>query len=913
MKLLFVLAIACATMVWGYTGDATFYGATGPVVKIVDKCPKCRYGDLDLSPDAFARIVGAQSIGRHTMSWTRVACPVSGNLHYEAMHSSPLLLTALNGPQWANSALCGTCAKVTGPAGSAVVKIVDECPGCKYGDLDLSPDAFTRIVGPLGIGRHTVSWTRVRCPVSGKLQYKTKPGANNWWVALQVRNHPVGVAKLEIKESGSSTWINMDRTDYNYFARSFASASGIRLPASVRVTACNGQQVVDNNIIRAINSSAVTAGTVQFSNLNPFEPMTDSPLLATAINNPQWANSALCGTCANVTGPAGSAVLKIMDKCFECLHGDLDMSPDAFSLTIGALSIGRHTMSWTRVVCPVSGNLQYKTKVGANPWWVALQVRNHPVGVTKLEIRESGSSTWIDMGRTDYNYFVPLSLAVGRLPPFRGRALLFDLLSRICCSASPFPAAAAASVVGQLASRPHLAAVLVPPVPERRLRRLYVYRECGGPLECEAEEVDDTVDPEAPRGGNDYWSEEEDEADDSDYSDNPDDDLDGHQCPAEDDHCHGPPPKDGDPHGRPIREPLEDILEPVRRMRADPRSALAVALRCCSAAVAAREGAGTDGLAAALEGVGSALAPEGACPGDLGDCLPLVCSLGSSGLLRCLGDAIGPERAAAAASGRHLACIACASGDAAEVLRVLAQQPFCLGREDALRGHLSCQMNKFVPGESIVGRWVFAHRPCDVHGDRLLPIYTLCAACANDDADALAALAEPPYSLDGHDALSALGSPDWNNESVESVLALACVSNSAAAVRVLARPPYSLTGACDCGLMGLQRACEAGSVDVLDALAEPPWNMGRNEALDVLRTVIIYWSTGTVATLRRLREQPYCITWEGVVWACDGRYDPELMKLFGATVGPEDKVFVDVQSKLDRWSSESQRRVLNRQ
>eukprot|EP00727_Mastigamoeba_balamuthi_P005326 m51a1_g14792 hypothetical protein (223) ;mRNA; r:512381-513469 len=220
MKSVAILALVGATAVWGFTGDATFYGATG-----------------------------------------------QGTCSYEAMSSSPLLVTALNNPQWANSALCGTCARVTGPAGTAVVKIVDKCPECQYGDLDLSPDAFARIVGAQSIGRHTMSWTRVACPVSGNLQYKTKDGANNWWVALQVRNHPVGVTKLEIRESGSSTWINMDRTDYNFFVHSFGS--GIRLPASVRVTACNGQQVVDNNAIRAINSGAVTVGSVQFSNLNP--------------------------------------------------------------------------------------------------------------------------------------------------------------------------------------------------------------------------------------------------------------------------------------------------------------------------------------------------------------------------------------------------------------------------------------------------------------------------------------------------------------------------------------------------------------------------------------------------------------------------------------------------------------------
>eukprot|EP00727_Mastigamoeba_balamuthi_P014662 m51a1_g9821 hypothetical protein (2448) ;mRNA; f:1895526-1905660 len=115
---------------------------------------------------------------------------------------------------------------------------------------------------------------------------------------------------------------------------------------------------------------------------------------------------------------------------------------------------------------------------------------------------------------------------------------------------------------------------------------------------------------------------------------------------------------------------------------------------------------------------------------------------------------------------------------------------------------------------------------------------------------------------------------------------MACICGSADAVRALARPPYSLAGQGRSALMGLQRALQSGSVEILDVLASPPWSMGRGHALDVLRSVVVWWTEGTAAALRRLRGPPYSIAWQDAVWASDLRYDAELVKLFAA-VGPQ--------------------------
>ncbi|KAJ1927644.1 hypothetical protein IWQ60_002747 [Tieghemiomyces parasiticus] len=73
-------------------------------------------------------------------------------------------VASLNAPQFGNSInpnanlLCGQKALVTGPKGSVTVTIVDKCPPCKSGDLDLSVGAFDQIADQAA-GRVPVRWT----------------------------------------------------------------------------------------------------------------------------------------------------------------------------------------------------------------------------------------------------------------------------------------------------------------------------------------------------------------------------------------------------------------------------------------------------------------------------------------------------------------------------------------------------------------------------------------------------------------------------------------------------------------------------------------------------------------------------------------------------------------------------------
>lgn len=165
----------------------------------------------------------------------------SGNCGFPATPDD-LMVAAVNHVDYAGSAACGTCVRVTGPDGTVDVRIVDQCPECPEGDLDLSPEAFS-VVAPLEAGRVSISWEAIACPVSGPIVYHFKDGSNPWWTAIQVRNHTHPIATLEYESDGN--WLNVPRLDYNYFVEDAGMGEG---PLTLRVTDVLGNSLEDSGI-----------------------------------------------------------------------------------------------------------------------------------------------------------------------------------------------------------------------------------------------------------------------------------------------------------------------------------------------------------------------------------------------------------------------------------------------------------------------------------------------------------------------------------------------------------------------------------------------------------------------------------------------------------------------------------------
>jgi hypothetical protein len=58
------------------------------------------------------------------------------------------LYVSLGAPQYAAGAACGSYLDITGPAGTVRAQVVDNCPGCANGGIDMSAAAFRRVANP---------------------------------------------------------------------------------------------------------------------------------------------------------------------------------------------------------------------------------------------------------------------------------------------------------------------------------------------------------------------------------------------------------------------------------------------------------------------------------------------------------------------------------------------------------------------------------------------------------------------------------------------------------------------------------------------------------------------------------------------------------------------------------------------
>lgn len=168
-----------------------------------------------------------------------------------------LLVAAMNEVDYGLASYCGAYVAVTGPKGQVIVRIVDMCPGCRLGLLDLSPQAFVQI-GDLSQGRVPITWQVISPEVEGPIAYHFKDGSNPWWTAVQIRNHRNPIAKFEyLNDAGD--WIIVPRVQYNYFVESYGMGSG---PFTFRVTDAYGNLLTDSGIPHSQNGTV--SGTGQF-------------------------------------------------------------------------------------------------------------------------------------------------------------------------------------------------------------------------------------------------------------------------------------------------------------------------------------------------------------------------------------------------------------------------------------------------------------------------------------------------------------------------------------------------------------------------------------------------------------------------------------------------------------------------
>ncbi len=177
---------------------------------------------------AFAKVSGKA---------TFYAATGAGNCSFDTV-SAPLVV-ALGPSDYKAGAACGGYLDVTGPKGSVRVKVVDKCPECAAGHIDLSREAFTKIANPVD-GIVPITFRPVADPgLPGPVTVRVKEGSSQYWLALRFDNHGNALSSAELKVGGG--WQKLQRTDFNYWIDESGAGGG---PFTVRLTDTTGRQTV---------------------------------------------------------------------------------------------------------------------------------------------------------------------------------------------------------------------------------------------------------------------------------------------------------------------------------------------------------------------------------------------------------------------------------------------------------------------------------------------------------------------------------------------------------------------------------------------------------------------------------------------------------------------------------------------
>ena len=182
-----------------------------------------------------------------------------GNCSFDPSPSD-LMVGAMNQTDYYNSLTCGAYVQVNGPKGAVVIRIVDRCPECPVGNIDLSREAFAKIAD-LVQGRVPITWKIISPALSGPIVYRFKDGSSKWWLAVQIRNHRNPIWQVEFRDT-DGLFKALERQEYNYFVEPASHSGPVPESLTLRVTDIYGHVLTDSGIPLVAETS--TSGHAQF-------------------------------------------------------------------------------------------------------------------------------------------------------------------------------------------------------------------------------------------------------------------------------------------------------------------------------------------------------------------------------------------------------------------------------------------------------------------------------------------------------------------------------------------------------------------------------------------------------------------------------------------------------------------------
>jgi hypothetical protein len=154
-----------------------------------------------------------------------------------------IYFAAINIEQWENGLSCGRCVNVlctdpfcTVKNKKVKVQIVDQCPECKKGDIDLSIPAYRDVTGRWP-HRLTVNWEWTSCEdiVDGDLLLSPKDGQNPWYHAFYLSNAANAIKKVTLNSK-----IEMSRNQFGFYHFQGELEQG---PYTLRIVSIDGEML----------------------------------------------------------------------------------------------------------------------------------------------------------------------------------------------------------------------------------------------------------------------------------------------------------------------------------------------------------------------------------------------------------------------------------------------------------------------------------------------------------------------------------------------------------------------------------------------------------------------------------------------------------------------------------------------
>jgi expansin (peptidoglycan-binding protein) len=167
-----------------------------------------------------------------------------GNCSFPSAPADDLFVALGQSNEYSSGAACGTYIDVTGPKGKTRVKVIDSCPECPAGHLDLSLTAFKKI-GVQSAGIIPITYKTVPgAAVPGPISVRVKEGSSQYWLSVLIDNHANRLASVKIA-SGTGSFKTATHEDFNYWTISGGAGSG---PYKVKITDVYGHSVTVSGI-----------------------------------------------------------------------------------------------------------------------------------------------------------------------------------------------------------------------------------------------------------------------------------------------------------------------------------------------------------------------------------------------------------------------------------------------------------------------------------------------------------------------------------------------------------------------------------------------------------------------------------------------------------------------------------------